>query len=62
VEALSIVELTAGALLFGVVAFIIALVIGASPLLVLLITAAGAAVGAWYGARLLRLFRRQNRM
>ena len=61
-EALKIVELAAGALLVGVVAFIIAVVLGLPPFLVLVITAAGAALGAWYGARLLRVFRRQNRM
>jgi hypothetical protein len=50
----------AGGLLAGTCAFIIALVFGFSPWLNALVTAAGAAVGVWYGRRLTAVMARRQ--
>jgi uncharacterized membrane protein YfcA len=52
----------AGALLAGVVAFIIAVVLDLPPVVVALVVIAGVAIGGWYGRQLVRVAARRQRV
>jgi Flp pilus assembly protein TadB len=58
----SLVMAVAGALLAGVVAFIIAVVLDLPTVIVALLVIAGVAVGAWYGRQLVRVAARRQRV
>jgi len=60
-EAVTLIDMVAGALLGGAVLFLILLVLGVGPFLLLIGTIIGAAAGAWYGSQLVRRFRAGQR-